>query len=41
MKEVLKWTERIKRTGIKKVVTYHKALNYFLNRFNYNAIRRN
>ena len=30
----LKWTERIKRTEIGKVVTYHKTLNYFLHRFN-------
>lgn len=28
-----KWQERIRRTGIKEVVTYHKTFSYFLNRF--------
>lgn len=28
-----KWRERIKKTGIKRVITYHPSLNYFLNRF--------
>ena len=31
--KLLEWTERIKQTGIEKVVTYHKTLNYFLHRF--------
>jgi zinc/manganese transport system substrate-binding protein len=27
------WAERINKTGIKKIVTYHKTLTYFLDRF--------
>lgn len=27
------WSERIKKSGVKSVVTYHKTLNYFLDRF--------
>lgn len=27
------WTERIKKSGLSKVLTYHKTLNYFLHRF--------
>lgn len=32
--KLLEWTERAKQTGIEKVITYHKTLNYFLHRFN-------
>ncbi len=31
--KLLNWQERIKKAGIKKVVTYHKTLSYFLHRF--------
>ncbi len=31
--KLLKWHKRIKQKGIKKVVTYHKTLSYFLHRF--------
>jgi len=27
------WKTRIERSGVKKIVTYHKTLSYFLNRF--------
>lgn len=27
------WKTRLEKTGIKKVITYHPSLNYFLNRF--------
>ena len=27
------WTDRLKKSGITKVLTYHKTLNYFLHRF--------
>lgn len=27
------WQSRIERSGVKKVITYHKTLTYFLNRF--------
>src|SRR5262249_48336914 len=27
------WAARIEKTGIKKVITYHKTLNYFFDRF--------
>jgi zinc/manganese transport system substrate-binding protein len=27
------WKKRIQASGIKKVITYHKTLNYFLDRF--------
>ncbi|MGK5085310.1 metal ABC transporter substrate-binding protein [Bdellovibrionota bacterium FG-1] len=27
------WQERIKKSGVKEVVTYHKTLNYFFDRF--------
>jgi zinc/manganese transport system substrate-binding protein len=27
------WSERIAKSGVKKVVTYHKTLNYFFDRF--------
>ena len=29
----LDWNRRIKVTGVKQVITYHKTLNYFLHRF--------
>lgn len=29
----LEWQKRIDKTGIKKVITYHKTLTYFLDRF--------
>ncbi len=32
-KKTKEWQERINKTGVKKVVTYHPTLNYFLNRF--------
>ena len=32
--KLLEWTERVKRTGIEKVITYHKTFNYFLHLFN-------
>lgn len=31
--KLLEWAERTQRTGIEKVVTYHKTLSYFLHRF--------
>ena len=31
--KVKSWQERIKKSGVKKVVTYHPSLNYFLERF--------
>jgi zinc/manganese transport system substrate-binding protein len=27
------WKERVSKTGIKKIISYHNTLNYFLNRF--------
>ncbi|MBU6376097.1 MAG: metal ABC transporter substrate-binding protein [Bdellovibrionales bacterium] len=27
------WTQRLEKTGIKKMITYHKTLNYFFDRF--------
>ncbi len=27
------WTERVKKSGVTKIVTYHKTLTYFLDRF--------
>lgn len=27
------WSERIRKSGVKKIVTYHKTLTYFFNRF--------
>lgn len=32
-KKVIAWTQRVQQTGIKKILTYHRSLNYFLNRF--------
>lgn len=29
----VEWGERLVKTGIKKVITYHRTLNYFLDRF--------
>lgn len=31
--KTLEWQKRIEKTGIKKVITYHKTLTYFLDRF--------
>lgn len=31
--EFLKWRQRVQKSNIKKVITHHKTLNYFLNRF--------
>jgi zinc/manganese transport system substrate-binding protein len=27
------WTDRVKKTGVTKIITYHKTLTYFLDRF--------
>jgi len=27
------WTDRLKKSGVTKIVTYHKTLTYFLDRF--------
>jgi zinc/manganese transport system substrate-binding protein len=32
------WSERIAKTGNRKVITYHKTLNYFLSRFGMEAV---
>ena len=32
------WDERVKKTGIKEVVTFHKSLEYFLVRFNVQSV---
>lgn len=32
------WNERIAKTGNRKVITYHKTLNYFLKRFDMEAV---
>jgi zinc/manganese transport system substrate-binding protein len=32
-KKTKEWAARVAKTGIKEVVTYHKSLTYFLNRF--------
>jgi zinc/manganese transport system substrate-binding protein len=32
------WSERIKKSGVKEVVTYHKTLNYFLDRFDVKGV---
>jgi zinc/manganese transport system substrate-binding protein len=33
-KKIEIWQARVKKTGVKKVITYHSSLNYFLKRFN-------
>ena len=32
------WDARIKKTGLKEIVTYHKTFGYFLNRFGINSV---
>ena len=32
-KKTLEWKARIEKTGVKKIVTFHQTLNYFLDRF--------
>lgn len=32
------WQKRIQKTGIKKVITFHKSLSYFLDRFQLTAV---
>ena len=36
-KKVIEWRARIEKTGVKKVVTYHPSLDYFLKRFGISA----
>lgn len=33
-KKTIQWKSRIEKSGVKKVITYHPSLNYFLKRFN-------
>jgi len=32
-KKLLSWKDRVKGASVKKVITYHRTINYFLNRF--------
>ncbi len=38
VKKLSEWQERIAKSGVKKVITYHPSMNYFLKRFNLTAV---
>ena len=37
LKKSAEWQDRITKSGVKKVITYHPSLNYFLKRYNLTA----